>query len=99
MRDSLSRADDRQTIPGGGENGALIRSLDWSRSPLGRPPGWPQSLKTALSICLGSKFPMGIWWGKDFTVFYNDAYIPIAGRKHPMFLGRPAQEMWPEIWD
>lgn len=99
MKDSASQLDDFQAIPGGGANGALIRSLDWSGSPLGAPHSWPQSLKTALSICLGSKFPMGIWWGKDLVVFYNDAYIPIAGRKHPMFLGRPAQEMWPEIWD
>lgn len=80
--------------------GRLIRAHDWSLSPLGPPSEWPQSLKTALSICLGSKFPMVIWWGRDLRVFYNDAYIPISGElKHPMFLGRPAQEQWPEIWD
>jgi signal transduction histidine kinase/CheY-like chemotaxis protein len=87
-------------LAGGGEMGALIRAHDWTTSRLGPPEAWPQSLKTALSICLGSKFPMVIWWGKDFSVFYNDAYIPIAGPlKHPMFIGRPAQEQWPEIWD
>src|SRR5262249_16025769 len=60
---------------------------------------WPQSLKTSLSICLGSKFPMFVWWGKDLTAFYNDAYIPFAGPiKHPKFLGRPAREQWSEIW-
>ncbi len=80
--------------------GRLVRAHDWSLSPLGQPSTWPQSLKTALSICLGSKFPMVIWWGHDLCVFYNDAYIPIPGPlKHPMFLGRPAQEQWPEIWD
>ena len=87
-------------LAGGGEMAALVRANDWSRSKLGPPDGWPQSLKTALSICLGSKFPMVIWWGPDFIVFYNDAYIPILGpRKHPMFLGRRAQDQWPEIWD
>jgi signal transduction histidine kinase/DNA-binding NarL/FixJ family response regulator len=95
---SDARTDD--WLAGGGEMGALIRAHDWSTSRLGPPSSWPQSLKTALSICLGSKFPMVIWWGKDFSVFYNDAYIPITGQlKHPMFLGRPAQEQWPEIWD
>jgi signal transduction histidine kinase/AmiR/NasT family two-component response regulator len=87
-------------LAGGGEMGRLVRAHDWSLSPLGPPSTWPQSLKTALSICLGSKFPMVIWWGHDLCVFYNDAYIPITGpRKHPQFLGRPAQEQWPEIWD
>ncbi len=86
-------------LAGGGEMGRLVRAHDWSRSPLGSPSTWPQSLKTALSICLGSKFPMVIWWGGELCVFYNDAYIPIAGLKHPMFIGRPAQEQWPEIWD
>ncbi|MDB4946888.1 MAG: pleC1 [Labilithrix sp.] len=87
-------------LAGGGEMGRLVRAHDWTQSPLGLPSTWPQSLKTALSICLGSRFPMVIWWGPELCVFYNDAYIPIAGPlKHPMFLGRPAQEQWPEIWD
>ena len=87
-------------LAGGGEMGRLVRAHDWSLSPLGPPSTWPQSLKTALSICLGSKFPMVIWWGRDLCVFYNDAYIPIPGPlKHPQFLGRPAHEQWPEIWD
>src|SRR5712692_6461043 len=91
---------DSNTISGGGEMGALIRAHDWSTSSLGAPESWPQSLKTALSICLGSKFPMFVWWGRALTVFYNDAYIPLAGPvKHPKYLGRPAREQWSEIWD
>lgn len=87
-----------QIIPGDGEMAKLIRSLDWSKTLVGSPSTWPQSLKTALSICLGSKFPMFVWWGKDLTVFYNDAYIPFTGLKHPTFLGRTAREQWAEIW-
>ena len=86
-------------LTGGGEVAKIVENTDWSKSPLGPIDNWPQSLKTALSICLSSKFPMGIWWGPEFVVFYNDAYIPIAGKlKHPMYIGRPAVEMWPEIW-
>jgi hypothetical protein len=48
-----------------GETGALIRSIDWSRHPMGPIEGWPQSLRTALSICLGSDFPMALWWGPE----------------------------------
>lgn len=82
-----------------GEMADLIRSYDWSKSPVGTPDKWPQSLKTALSICLGSKFPMFVWWGKELTVFYNDAYIPFTGLKHPTYLGRTAREQWAEIWE
>lgn len=84
---------------GGGEMAELIRQFDWSQSPVGPFEVWPQSLKTALSICLGSKFPMFVWWGRDLTVFYNDSYIPFTGLKHPRYLGRPAREQWAEIWE
>ena len=84
---------------GGGEMGKLMRNVNWSETAVGPFATWPQSLKTALSICLGTKFPMFVWWGKNLTVFYNDGYIPFAGLKHPQFLGRPAREQWAEIWD
>ena len=35
---------------GGGEMGRVIRSMDWSQTPLGRIQSWPQSLRTAISI-------------------------------------------------
>lgn len=83
---------------GCGETGKLIHSFDWSKTPVGPIEDWPQSLKTSLSICLGSKFPMFVWWGKELTVFYNDAYIPFTGLKHPKFLGSTAKDQWAEIW-
>ncbi|MBC7494305.1 MAG: hypothetical protein H7221_04795, partial [Flavobacterium sp.] len=38
-------------LSGGGEMGKLIRSKDWSKTALGLPDTWPQSLRTAVSIC------------------------------------------------
>jgi len=83
----------------GGEMGALMRSLDWSQLPLGAVENWSPSLQVALSICLNSRFPMVIWWGKELVLLYNDAWRPILGTKHPHALGRPGQEVWAEIWD
>ena len=85
-------------LAGGGEMGARIRAHDWSRTPLGPIESWPQSLRSALSICLGSRFPIVLYWGADRTVFYNDAYAEILGKKHPWALGRPCREVWSEIW-
>ena len=77
--------------------GALIRATDWASTPLGRPETWPQSLRTALSICLQSRYPIFIWWGPQMVNLYNDAYRPILGDKHPRSLGRPAFESCSEI--
>lgn len=87
-------------LTGGGEMGELIRSKDWSKTSLGTPDAWPQSLRTTLSIILNSKFPMFLWWGEELTCFYNDAYRPSLGKegKHPIILGQKAEEAWSEIW-
>ena len=84
---------------GGGEMGALMRAHDWSQSPLGPPPSWPQSLKTAVRIMLTSRQPIWIGWGPQLIYFYNDAYKSIIGGRHPWALGRPTEQVWPEIWD
>jgi len=86
-------------LSGGGEMGALMRSIDWSRTAVGPVDEWPQSLRTALSILLETGFPMYIAWGKDFTQFYNDGYRPILGStKHPAAMGISTRETFAEIW-
>ncbi|MGA9390586.1 MAG: ATP-binding protein [Candidatus Sulfotelmatobacter sp.] len=85
---------------GGGEMAALMRSYNWNFHPLGPVSVWPQSLRTALSICLESRFPILIWWGADLFMLYNDAYRTILGsKKHPAAMGQAGAECWPEIWD
>ena len=88
-----------QLFSHGGEMGARMRVLDWTATALGLPAVWPRSLRSALSICLGSSFPIAIYWGPTLSLLYNDAWSPILGAKHPWGLGRPAAEAWPEIWD
>ncbi|POY37325.1 hypothetical protein C3K47_06045 [Solitalea longa] len=83
----------------GGEMGALIRSFDWSKTPLGPLEKWSDSHKSIVSMMLANRFPLLLWWGKDFIQIYNDAYIPIPGLKHPKALGQPAKECWTEIWE
>ena len=85
-------------FPGGGEMGARIRALDWSRTTLGPVSGWPQSLRTAVSIMLGSRFPMMVHWGPELVHFYNDGYATILHAKHPGALGELAEPWWREMW-
>ncbi len=86
-------------LAGGGEMGARVREMDWSKTPLGPISHWPQSLKTSVSTCLNSRFPVLIWWGPQLVKIYNDAYRPLIGSKHPWALGSPGREVWPEIWN
>ena len=94
------KSETLQFLSGGGEMGALIRAKDWSKTLVGEPSTWPQSLRTTLSIILNSKFPMFLFWGPDLVCFYNDAYRPSLGKdgKHPGILGSRGEDYWKEIW-
>jgi signal transduction histidine kinase len=81
------------------EIATLIRQRDWSETTLGPIDNWPQSLRTIISTCLNSRFPILIWWGPELTMIYNDAYIPLIGAKHPNAFGNQGKEVWIEIWD
>ncbi len=74
-----------------------MRSHDWASSPLGEPAHWPQSLRSVVSLMLGSAFPMFVAWGPDLRTLYNDAYAEIMGGKHPGGLGQPFLTIWHEI--
>jgi signal transduction histidine kinase len=83
----------------GGEMAARTEAFDWSRTPIGPLERWPESLKTAVRLVMGSRYPMFVWWGPSMINLYNDAYIPVLGNRHPDALGRPASEIWTEIWE
>ncbi len=85
-------------FPGDSEMAQLMRATDWAATPLGSVESWPQSLRTAVSICLASRFPILIWWDSELVMLYNDAYRPMLGTKHPASLSAPGHAVWPEIW-
>ncbi|BBZ05951.1 histidine kinase [Mycolicibacterium doricum] len=79
--------------------GRHLASVHWEATALGPPATWPQSLRTAVNILLSSRFPMWMAWGPELTFFCNAAYRrDTLGRKYPWALGRPASEVWAEIW-
>ena len=89
---------DHLLFPGDGEMARRMRAYPWRESPPGDPRDWPAVLATACRICLTSRFPMIVWWGRELRFLYNDAYLPLLGDKHPA-LGLRGDEVWPEIWD
>ncbi|HYN95635.1 MAG TPA: PAS domain-containing protein, partial [Pilimelia sp.] len=84
---------------GGGEMRARLRAFDWANSPLGQPGQWPPDLVNALGQLLSSRAQIVLFCGPELNCFYNDAYTPVLGAKHPAALGRPAREVFAELWD
>jgi PAS domain S-box-containing protein len=95
----FDRPNSSDFLAGGGEMGALTRAFDWSKTPLGRPQNWPQSLRTVVRILLNTNHPMFIWWGAELIQLYNDACSQTMGpERHPGALGQRGRECWQEIW-
>ena len=93
-------SNNEKFLAGGSQLSELINGYDWSLTPLGAIENWPQSLKTSVNLILNSQHPMWIGWGREVTFLYNDAYIQVLSlAKHPSALGKPASEVWSEIWD
>jgi hypothetical protein len=86
-------------LAGGGIMGALIRSKDWSATPLGPIESWPQSLRTTVSLCFASNFPINLIWGPQHIQIYNDGYRPICAGKHPKSLGEDYTKSWASAWE
>ncbi len=83
---------------GTGEVAKRIRTMAWDKTTLGPCDAWPQSLKTALNLMLPAKVEMALFWGPDKLAFYNDAYAPLIGDKHPKALGQPSREYRSDLW-
>ena len=97
--DAATSSADYSIFGADSEIGPDLAAVDWAATPLGSPVGWPQSLQTAVRILLSSRFSMWLAWGPELTFFCNAAYRrDTLGRKYPSALGRPAREVWAEIW-
>jgi hypothetical protein len=81
----------RDAFPGDSAVSALMRAHDWASTPLGSPETWPEGLKVPLRMMLQSRFEMWLGWGPDVAFFYNDAYAPTLGVKHPWAICRPSE--------
>ena len=98
VRTRRPKSKPREWLVGGGKMGELIRSMDWSSTPLGPIESWPQSLRTTVSLCLASNFPISLAWGPKHVQIYNDGYWPICGEKHPQSMGQDFTECWAAPW-
>lgn len=76
-----------------------VRSKDWGTTPLGPRERWSDTLMSLVNMVLASPFPAAIFFGPQLAAVYNDQYCAFLDSRHPKALGRPAREVWAEIWD
>jgi hypothetical protein len=90
---------DNVLFANGGELGREMSALDRAQTPEGPPASWPSGLRNAVRNVLTSRFSMWAAYGPELTTFYNDAYRrDTVQATCPWALGRPAREVWAEIW-
>jgi signal transduction histidine kinase/ActR/RegA family two-component response regulator len=74
--------------------GEMVRSTDWSGTPLGPIDGWPQCLRTAVGLVLDAPVAAAVAWGAGHVLIYNDHYRAMCQDCHPQALGQSFRVCW-----
>ncbi len=82
----------------GGMVKEILLKKDWSTSDVGPIQQWSTNLLSAVSMIVSNPFPLMLYWGPRYSVFYNNACALMLGSKHPNAFGAPAKEVWSEAW-
>ena len=98
MEMEVNTLNKQDFLSGGGEAGQIIRSINWSTTPVGTPATWPLSLQTSIRILLQSHVPMFIAWGASGTIFFNDACQPLIGAQPAKAMGQPVHTLFASQW-
>jgi len=77
----------------------FARSVDWASTALGPIEEWSSDLRGMCNLVMASPHPAAMYWGEDLIAIYNEAYILLAGEKHPQLMGQSYRVAWREIWD
>ena len=77
----------------------FARSVDWAATPLGPIEYWSSDLRQMCNLIVASPHPAAMYWGNDLVAIYNEAFVLLAGQKHPQLMGQRYKDAWAEIWD
>ncbi|KAI5209543.1 hypothetical protein E4T39_00842 [Aureobasidium subglaciale] len=76
----------------------FARSIDWEKTSLGSIEGWSSDLRQMCNLIMASPHPAAMYWGQELVAIYNEAYVMLAGQKHPALMGQRYADAWCEIW-
>ena len=75
-----------------------IKNSPWDFTILGPMEGWSPELRQAVNMIVASPHPAALYWSQSFIIIYNEAYVNVAGPKHPFLMGKSYPDAWKEIW-
>lgn len=82
-----------------GDVALVARERDWQATSLGPVLAWPEPLRALVREGVDSPHAVALWWGRDQTEVYNEAWSVFLGARHPGALGRPARLNWDSDWE
>jgi CheY-like chemotaxis protein len=71
---------------------------DWSRTALGDPASWPDTLRLTVDILLNSPQAMLLMWGAEQIMVFNQAYADLIGPASLRVPGGNVPAMQPAPW-
>lgn len=77
----------------------FARLRNWADTALGPVETWSYDLRAMANMIMACPHPAAMYWGPELTVMYNEAYLDLAGEKHPQLMGQTYREAWAEIYD
>lgn len=83
---------------GDSEMARLIRAHDWVATSLGSLKTWPERLRAAVELVLENPQVASLAIGPERLLLYNDVAARLFGTRHPVVLGRPLAEAFPESY-
>ncbi|TVY93506.1 Two-component system protein A [Lachnellula willkommii] len=79
----------------------FFASVDWAASPLGSLSTWNAALRLQTFAVMSDSQAGCLYWyyrGPQKVAIYNEAFVPLAGKAHPMLMGKAFEVGFPEIW-
>lgn len=89
----------RADVPGLSPYIQFFKSIPWLETPLGPMDTWPLHLRSIVVTILSDPSPRLLLWGPGLIMIYNEACVPVFGKKHPATLGGFIEDHWAEVWD
>jgi signal transduction histidine kinase/CheY-like chemotaxis protein len=96
------------------EHVRFLKSVDWSKTHVGRIADWPPALRQATYQVIADTRPATLYWyvtiscsschhltdsrGTEYVPIYNAAFVPLAGATHPTLMGSTFKKGFPELW-
>ncbi|TDC72247.1 histidine kinase [Micromonospora sp. KC606] len=77
---------------------AAVLAHPWARTTLGPPQQWDPAVRALVDVILSSPVPMALYYGDRFEMLYNQGFSELIGDRHPDAIGRPAGEVFADLW-